>query len=238
MNDIISTESLVKTYFLSGVKVEAVRGVSLNIKPGELVSIMGASGSGKSTLMHLLGCLDKPTSGKYFLEGADVSRLNDDKLAEIRNKKIGFVFQTFNLLQNLTVLENVMLPAVYNPNASVKATERKALELLDSVGLKDRVRHVPNQLSGGEMQRVAIVRALINDPLIILADEPTGDLDSKTGLEIIKVFRELSKSRGVTEVIVTHDPFIASFTQRIIKVKDGRIEDDEHNSSFEEEALE
>jgi putative ABC transport system ATP-binding protein len=237
MDEIIRTEDLKKNYYLGRVKVEAVRGVSMSIKKGELVSIMGASGSGKSTLMHLLGCLDKPTSGKYVLDGVDVSKLQDDNLAEIRNRKIGFVFQTFNLIQNITVLENVMLPVIYNADADIREKEQKALKLLESVGLKDRIRHVPTQLSGGEMQRLAIVRALINDPLIILADEPTGDLDSKTGLEIIQVFRDLNREERVTEVIVTHDPFIASFTRRIIKFKDGLIEEDSYNEKFEAEVL-
>jgi len=199
-------------------------GVSININKGELVSIIGPSGSGKSTLMHLLGCLDTPTSGKYFLEGEDVSKLNDTQLATIRNKKIGFVFQTFNLLPHLTVLDNVILPVVYNAKSNLRETERKAMELLEIAGIKERAKHLPAQLSGGERQRVAIIRALINDPLIVFADEPTGNLDSKTGLEIIKILKELNEEKGVTEIIVTHDSSITQFTHKIIHIKDGLIE--------------
>ena len=229
MNEVIRTENLKKTYDLGPVKVEAVRGVSITIKEGELVSIMGPSGSGKSTLMHLLGCLDTPTSGKYFLDGTDVSTLGENALADVRNRKIGFVFQTFNLLPHLTVLENVLLPVIYNPQGNLKKAEARAKEMLTQVGLGKRFNHLPAQLSGGERQRVAIVRALINEPVIVLADEPTGNLDTKTGLEIIKILRSLNEERGVTEIIVTHDPSITRFTHRTIHIRDGLIEGEEVN---------
>lgn len=229
MNEIIRTENLTKTYRLGETGVEALRGVSININKGELVSIIGPSGSGKSTLMHLLGCLDTPTSGKYFLEGEDVSKLNDTQLANIRNKKIGFVFQMFNLLPHLTVLDNIILPVVYNAKSNLRETERKAMKLLESAGIERRAKHLPAQLSGGERQRVAIVRALINDPLIVFADEPTGNLDSKTGLEIIKILKELNEEKGVTEIIVTHDPSITQFTHKIIHIRDGFIEKEIEN---------
>ncbi len=229
MNEVIRTENLKKTYDLGPVKVEAVRGVSITIKEGELVSIMGPSGSGKSTLMHLLGCLDTPTSGKYFLDGTDVSTLEENALADVRNRKIGFVFQTFNLLPHLTVLENVLLPVIYNPQGNLKKAEARAKEMLTRVGLGKRFNHLPAQLSGGERQRVAIVRALINEPVIVLADEPTGNLDTKTGLEIIKILRSLNEERGVTEIIVTHDPSITRFTHRTIHIRDGLIEGEEVN---------
>ena len=229
MNEVIRTENLKKTYDLGPVKVEAVRGVSITIKEGELVSIMGPSGSGKSTLMHLLGCLDTPTSGKYFLDGTDVSTLGENALADVRNRKIGFVFQTFNLLPHLTVLENVLLPVIYNPQGNLKKADVRAKEMLTQVGLGKRFNHLPAQLSGGERQRVAIVRALINEPVIVLADEPTGNLDTKTGLEIIKILRSLNEERGVTEIIVTHDPSITRFTHRTIHIRDGLIEGEEVN---------
>ncbi len=229
MNEIIRTENLTKTYHLGETDVNALKNISISINKGELVSIIGPSGSGKSTLMHLLGCLDTPTSGKYFLEGKDVSKLNDTQLANIRNKKIGFVFQTFNLLPHLTVLDNVILPVVYNAQSNLKEKEKKAMELLENAGIKERAKHLPAQLSGGERQRVAIVRALINDPLIVFADEPTGNLDSKTGLEIIKILKELNEEKGVTEIIVTHDISITQFTHKIIHIKDGFIEKEIEN---------
>ncbi len=232
MDEVIRTVHLKKTYTLGTVKVEAVRDVSIVVKKGELVSIMGASGSGKSTLMHLLGCLDTPTSGKYFLDGEDVFTLNDDKIAEIRNKKIGFVFQTFNLLPHLNVLENVLLPVIYNVDGKLNEAKERAKDLLSSIGLGERINHLPNQLSGGERQRVAIARALINNPVIVLADEPTGNLDTKTGLEIIKILRELNEKRGVTEIIVTHDPYITQFTERTIYISDGRIKGESINKNL------
>ncbi len=229
MNEVIRTENLKKTYDLGSVKVEAVRGVSITVRKGELVSIMGPSGSGKSTLMHLLGCLDTPTGGKYYLDGEDVSSFNENKLAEVRNRKIGFVFQTFNLLPHLTVLENVLLPVIYNPSGNLKEAEKRAIELLSSIGLGKRLNHIPAQLSGGERQRVAIARALINNPVILFADEPTGNLDTKTGLEIIQILKELNENNGVTEIIVTHDPSITKFTHRTIHIRDGLIEGEETN---------
>ncbi len=229
MNEVIRTENLKKTYDLGSVKVEAVKGISITVRKGELVSIMGPSGSGKSTLMHLLGCLDTPTGGKYYLDGEDVSSFNENKLAEVRNRKIGFVFQTFNLLPHLTVLENVLLPVIYNPSGNLKEAEKRAIELLSSIGLGKRLNHIPAQLSGGERQRVAIARALINNPVILFADEPTGNLDTKTGLEIIQILKELNENNGVTEIIVTHDPSITKFTHRTIHIRDGLIEGEETN---------
>jgi putative ABC transport system ATP-binding protein len=228
MQYLIEARNLVKVYKLGEVEIPALRGVSLNVTEGELISVIGPSGSGKSTLMHILGCLDTPTSGEYFLEGVDVSKMNDYELSRVRNEKIGFVFQTFNLLPHLTVLENVLLPVQYNPNGDVKNATRRAYELLEKFGLKHRTKNRPTQLSGGEMQRVAIARALINNPKILFADEPTGNLDSKTGLEILKILKELHKE-GMTEIIVTHDLNITKFTERIIKIKDGLIEGEEIN---------
>lgn len=229
MTEVIKTENLTKIYKLGDTIVEAVKGVSLSIHEGEFVALMGPSGSGKSTLMHLLGCLDMATSGKYFLEGNDISKLNDNELAEIRNKKIGFVFQDFNLLPHLNVWDNVMIPLLYNSKNSIKEEGNKVKELLEITGLSKRKTHLPAQLSGGERQRVAIVRALVNDPLIIFADEPTGNLDSKTGLEIMNLLKRLNEQRNVTEIIVTHDPNVASFTKRKITIKDGLIESDRLN---------
>ena len=223
---IIETNDLVKTFNLGEVKVEAVRGISSKVSKGEFLTIIGPSGSGKSTFLHLLGCLDVPTAGKYFLEGEDVSKFGDRKLAQIRNRKIGFVFQTFNLLPQLTVLENVLFPVLYDSYADLNKSKRWAINLLESFGLEKRLKNRPTQLSGGEMQRVAIARALINDPSIILADEPTGNLDSKTGLEIIKILKSLNEEKGVTEIIVTHDQNLTRFTSRTIKIRDGIVEDD------------
>ncbi|PIV54528.1 MAG: lipoprotein-releasing system ATP-binding protein LolD [Caldiserica bacterium CG02_land_8_20_14_3_00_36_38] len=229
MDEVINTENICKTYLLGETRIEAVRGISIKINKGELVAIMGPSGSGKSTLMHLLGCLDIPTKGQYFLDGKDVSKLSSDELAEIRNKKIGFVFQTFNLLPHLSLWENIMLPARYNPRGDLKESENRANELLEIVGLADRKKHLPSQLSGGENQRGAIVRALVNSPVIVLADEPTGNLDSQTGLEITTLLKEMNEKHGLTEIIVTHNPNIANFTRRKIKIKDGLVESDELN---------
>ena len=229
MDEVINTENICKTYLLGETRIEAVRGISIKINKGELVAIMGPSGSGKSTLMHLLGCLDIPTKGQYFLDGKDVSKLSSDELAEIRNKKIGFVFQTFNLLPHLSLWENIMLPARYNPRGDLKESENRANELLEIVGLADRKKHLPSQLSGGENQRGAIVRALVNSPVIVLADESTGNLDSQTGLEITTLLKEMNEKHGLTEIIVTHNPNIANFTRRKIKIKDGLVESDELN---------
>ena len=225
MPKVIQIEQLKKTYHLGKVKVEALRGVSFEINIGEFVSIMGPSGSGKSTLMHIIGCLDYPTEGKYFLSGQDVSKLNDNQLALFRNQKIGFVFQEFNLLPKATILRNVELPLTYN-NTSSKNKKRLAVQALEEVGLGDRLKHRPNEISGGQKQRVAIARALINRPSIILADEPTGNLDSKTGQDIMKMIDKLH-DEGNTIILVTHEQEIARYAKRVIHLKDGIIDRDE-----------
>jgi putative ABC transport system ATP-binding protein len=225
-NDVvIDAIDVTKTYQMGDVEVRALRGASMQVRRGELVAIMGPSGSGKSTLMNILGCLDQPTAGEYFLEGREVDQLDDDQLAEIRSKQIGFVFQTFNLLPRTTALANVELPIVYSGVGRRERRDR-ALAALEAVGLADRVHHRPNELSGGQQQRVAIARALVNDPSIILADEPTGNLDSKSGAEIMAIFQRLNQERGITIVFVTHEPEIAQHTQRIVRIADGRIVDD------------
>lgn len=225
MNKVMKIEQLIKTYYLERVKVEALRGITFEVDEGEFVSIMGPSGSGKSTLMHIIGCLDYPTSGKYLLAGQDVADLNDNQLALFRSKKIGFVFQQFNLLPRATNLRNVELPLIYSGIKSSKR-EEMAKSALEEVGLKNRVKHRPSEISGGQKQRVAIARALINNPSIILADEPTGNLDSKTGLDIMNILQELHK-RGNTIILVTHEPDIARYAQRIIYLKDGLIDREE-----------
>jgi putative ABC transport system ATP-binding protein len=224
---IIYLESIVKNYKVGTQIVRALRSVSLDIYKGEYVAIMGASGSGKSTLMNVIGCLDTPTSGKYILNGKDVSHMSDNQLAEIRNSEIGFIFQVFNLLPRSTALENVMLPLVY---AGIKKAQRKSMaeETLNDVGLADRMTHRPNELSGGQRQRVAIARALVNKPSLLLADEPTGNLDSKISEEIMRLFAEIHK-KGNTLVMVTHEHDIAMHAHRIIHIKDGEIESDEIN---------
>ena len=225
MSKLIQIEHLKKTYYVGKVKVEALRGVSFEINTGEFVSIMGPSGSGKSTLMHIMGCLDYPTEGKYFLSGQDVSKLNDNQLALFRNQKIGFVFQQFNLLPKTTILRNVELPLTYNDTHS-KNKKRLAVQALEEVGLGDRLKHRPNEISGGQKQRVAIARALVNHPSIILADEPTGNLDSKTGQDIMRMIDKLH-DKGNTIILVSHEPEIARYAKRVIHLKDGLIDRDE-----------
>ena len=223
--DVIVTDNLWKTYEMGDQQVHALRGVDIRIRHNEYVAIMGPSGSGKSTLMNLIGCLDSPTEGRYWLNGHDVSQLNDDELARIRNKEIGFVFQTFNLLARATALHNVELPLIYNGTPAAERLAR-AKEVLESVHLGARMLHKPNELSGGQRQRVAIARALVNHPSIILADEPTGNLDSKTGDEIMALFDDLH-AQGNTIVVVTHEPDIAEFAHRIVHIRDGKVERDE-----------
>jgi putative ABC transport system ATP-binding protein len=228
--EIISLVDIVKNYKVGTVVVEALRSVSLTIMKNEFVAIMGPSGSGKSTLMNVIGCLDTPTSGQYILNGEDVSKMDDNNLAEIRNKQIGFVFQTFNLLPRSTALENIMLPLIY---AGVTKSNRieKAMKVAEEVKLTDRIAHRPNELSGGQRQRVAIARALVNDPAIILADEPTGNLDSRTSIEILGVLEEIHKM-GNTVIIVTHEEDIALHAHRIIRLMDGKISVDERNQNI------
>jgi len=230
---IIRLENVVKIYKFGEFELKVLNNITVSIEKGEFVCIMGPSGSGKSTFMNIVGCLDTPTSGKYFLDGVDVSTFNLDELAEIRNRKIGFVFQQFNLLPRATALENVELPLIY---AGVPAKGRKeiALEVLSKVGLGERANHYPRQLSGGQQQRVAIARALVNNPSIMLADEPTGNLDSKSSMEIMDIFKKLNEEHGLTTIIVTHEPDIAAFGKRQIRFLDGKIV---YDSSIKEENL-
>lgn len=219
---VIWVEDLHKIYKMGENEVHALRGVSLTIKRGEILTIMGPSGSGKSTLMNILGCLDQPTYGLYVLGGTDVSKMSDDQLAEVRNKMVGFVFQSFNLLARTSALDNVLLPLVY-AGTGVKERRDRAREVLESVGLGERLDHTPNELSGGQQQRVAIARALVNRPAIILADEPTGNLDSTSGREVMAILQRLNRETGITVVLVTHDPYISKYSQRVIHLFDGRI---------------
>lgn len=219
---VITAQSLTKVYKMGDVEVHALRGLSMEVRRGEVVAIMGPSGSGKSTLMNILGCLDRPTGGQYSLDGVEVSGMNDDELANVRNHKIGFVFQSFNLLSRQTALANVELPLRYAGNTNHR--KERARAALEAVGLQDRITHRPYELSGGQQQRVAIARALVNDPAMILADEPTGNLDSKVGQEIMDLLLRLNRERGTTLVIVTHDPKVAAQAQRTIRVQDGVVE--------------
>ncbi|MBI3151277.1 MAG: ABC transporter ATP-binding protein [Chloroflexi bacterium] len=224
----IQTENLTKVYQMGENEVRALDGASFTIHKGEMVAIMGPSGSGKSTLMSIIGCLDAPSGGTYVLDGVAVENMDEVKLAEIRGQKIGFVFQQFNLLARTSALENVMLPLTY-AGISGKDRQERAMKALDRVGLSDRTHHAPNELSGGQQQRVAIARALVNEPAILLADEPTGALDSKTGVEIMDLFQGLHKENGQTVIIVTHDAYVARHTERIIKLSDGQVVSDEVN---------
>jgi putative ABC transport system ATP-binding protein len=225
---LIRVVDLRRSYALGDVTVHALRGVTLDIAKGSMVAIVGASGSGKSTLMNILGLLDRPTQGHYYLEGKDVSGMDRDVRAELRNRKIGFVFQNFSLLPRTTALENIELPLLYN-GRGLRASQRhqKALELLNAVGLGDRAHHTPNQLSGGQQQRVAIGRSLVNDPELILADEPTGNLDSRTSVEIMEILQRLNRQRQITVLLITHEPDIAGYAERVITVRDGKVKSDE-----------
>ncbi len=237
---LIAVQNLTKTYAMEGAPVHALRGVTVAIRRGEFVSVIGPSGSGKSTFMHILGCLDRPTSGTYRLDGRDVSHLSDDELSAIRNREIGFVFQGFNLLPRTSAVENVELPLLYAHHEPVAPAERRAraLRALEAVGLADRAGHHPNQLSGGQQQRVAIARALLNDPSILLADEPTGNLDSRTSIEIMDIFQRLNTVRGITIVLITHEPQVAEYGSRIIRFTDGHLIDDQTNASHRAAAAE
>src|ERR1017187_7916959 len=227
---VVRLVDLTRTFQLGDTEVRALQGVSVSVDRGEFVAIMGSSGSGKSTMMNVIGCLDRPTSGQYIFEGRDVARLSEPELADIRSKRIGFVFQSFNLLARTSALENVVVPLLYGSGAALTSSERndRGREMLASVGLADRARNMPNQLSGGQQQRVALARALINHPAVLLADEPTGNLDTRTSHEIMEIIRRLNREQGVTVVVVTHESDIAAYADRVIIMRDGRILSDEH----------
>ncbi len=234
--ELIRLEDIHKTYHLGEVDVPVLRGISLEVGRGELISLMGSSGSGKSTLMNILGCLDRPTAGKYWLDGQEISRLDSDGRAMVRNQKIGFVFQSFNLLPRTSALENVMMPLTYTArHLSEKEGRARAEALLKLVGLEDRMDHEPSQLSGGQQQRVAIARSLVNRPPLLFADEPTGNLDSKTSVEVLKMFQRLNEEEGITIILVTHDANVARHSNRVIRIKDGIVENDHATVLAEED---
>ena len=220
---VVDAQDLTKVYQMGEIEVHALRGLSLKIRPGEVISIMGPSGSGKSTLMNMLGCLDRPSTGDYYLDGENVAEMNEGQLADIRNRKVGFVFQSFNLLPRSSSLANVELPLRYAPHNG-NNRRQAAQSALEAVGLANRVHHKPNELSGGQQQRVAIARAIVNDPAIIMADEPTGNLDTKSGDEIMELLLTINRERGTTLIIVTHDPEVAELTHRVVTIRDGRVE--------------
>lgn len=228
---VIDINDIAKTYKMGDIEVHALQGATMSIYPGDLVAIMGPSGSGKSTLMNILGCLDQPTSGSYKLDGIETQKMSDDQLAEIRNTKIGFVFQSFNLLRRTTAIDNVEQPMIY-AGVGPRQRRERATAALQAVGLGDRIKHYSNELSGGQQQRVAIARSLVNNPSIILADEPTGNLDSKSGAEIMCLFQRLNEEQGITIIFVTHDPRIAQHTKRVIRISDGRIVSNEANATM------
>ncbi len=231
---LIELRDITKTYHLGEIDVPVLKGVSLEVARGEFVALMGASGSGKSTMMNILGCLDRPTSGSYRLDGQEIADLSSDERARVRNSKIGFVFQSFNLLARTTALENVMMPLSYAPHISEKEAKRRGKELLDRVGLADRMDHYPSQLSGGQQQRVAIARSLINHPPLLFADEPPGNLDSHTSKEVLEMFQRLNADEKITIILVTHDPGVGSIAKRIILMRDGRIENEEEARTVRE----
>ena len=228
---VISVSDLTKVYRMGDVEVRALRGVSLSIEVAEFVSVIGPSGSGKSTFMHILGCLDRPTSGQYILDGQDVSTLSRDELAVVRNERIGFVFQGFNLLARTSAVDNVELPLLYRSGVRASERHRRAREMLEAVGLADRMGHHPNQMSGGQQQRVAIARSLVNRPSIVLADEPTGNLDSRTSIEIMDIFQRLNRENGITVILITHEREIAEYGHRIIRFRDGTVVSDQVNQT-------
>jgi putative ABC transport system ATP-binding protein len=233
MSPLISLQELTKTYTVGEVAVHALRGVTMDIEAGEFVSIVGPSGSGKSTCMHILGCLDRPTTGRYLLEGRDVSQLSRDELARVRNHKIGFVFQSFNLLPRTSALENVEVPMMYTGRkVSPGERRRRAKAALAAVGLEERMDHHPNQLSGGQQQRVAIARALMTEPPMLLADEPTGNLDSRTSVEVMDIFQRLRIERGITVILITHDHDVAAYGSRVVSFKDGQVVSDSQNDGW------